>query len=100
MWIRDRSFVKRAGRITSGQTKAFETLGPSFLLPYQSNAIDLEAAFTDATSATGINDVKPHAVVLEIGFGMGEATAHTVSYTHLDVYKRQSRWHSNPGENQ
>ncbi len=71
-----KSFVKRAGRITSGQTKAFETLGPSFLLSYQSNAIDLEAVFADATSATGINDVKPQAVVLEIGFGMGEATAH------------------------
>jgi tRNA (guanine-N7-)-methyltransferase len=30
-----RSFVRRAGRITSGQTKALAELGTQFLLPYQ-----------------------------------------------------------------
>jgi tRNA (guanine-N7-)-methyltransferase len=61
-----KSFVKRAGRTTTGQAKAFEELGPKFLVPYQPSAIDFEAVFTPATGAT----------VLEIGFGMGEATAH------------------------
>ena len=60
-----RSFVRRAGRTTTGQAKAFEQLGPRFLLPYQPRALDFKAAFgRDAPT------------ILEIGFGMGEATAH------------------------
>lgn len=71
-----KSFVRRAGRITTGQTKAFEDMGPQFLLPYQSSAIDFVAAYALATSARGQNDAQPGPVILEIGFGMGEATAH------------------------
>ncbi|MBP7493650.1 MAG: tRNA (guanosine(46)-N7)-methyltransferase TrmB [Rhodoferax sp.] len=71
-----KSFVRRAGRITTGQTKAFEELGATFLLPYQSSAIDFEAAYAHATGARGQNDVEKAPVILEIGFGMGEATAH------------------------
>jgi tRNA (guanine-N7-)-methyltransferase len=63
-----RSFVRRAGRITTGQTKAFATLGPQFLLPHQAQMLDADACF-DA-------DFKGQPLVLEIGFGMGEATAH------------------------
>ena len=64
-----KSFVKRAGRMGSGQVKAMAELGPQFLLPYQPNAIDFAAAYADST--------RPEApIVLEIGFGMGEATAH------------------------
>jgi tRNA (guanine-N7-)-methyltransferase len=60
-----KSFVKRAGRTTTGQAKAFETLGPRFLCPYTAQPFDALAAFGR------------HApLVLEIGFGMGEATAH------------------------
>lgn len=70
-----RSFVRRAGRTTNGQSRAFEELGPRFLLPYQSDAIDLEAAYADPIRATGQNDSKYRPLVLEIGFGMGEATA-------------------------
>jgi len=70
-----KSFVKRAGRTTAAQAKAFEALGPQFLLPYQQNAIDLVAAFARPESAKQETDgASP--VVLEIGFGMGEATAH------------------------
>jgi tRNA (guanine-N7-)-methyltransferase len=59
-----RSFVRRAGRTTLGQARAFETLGPRFLIPYQPRPLDLAAAFgRDAPT------------ILEIGFGMGEATA-------------------------
>lgn len=79
-----RSFVRRAGRITTGQTKAFADLGSQYLLPYQPNAIDFIASWADSTPSTAenvtINSEKSaasaHPVVLEIGFGMGEATAH------------------------
>lgn len=60
-----RSFVRRAGRTTTGQAKAFEQFGPRFLLPYQAAPLDYEAAFGRAAPT-----------ILEIGFGMGEATAH------------------------
>ncbi|MDB5875542.1 MAG: trmB [Ramlibacter sp.] len=60
-----RSFVRRAGRTTTGQAKAFAELGPRYLLPYQPQPLDFKAAFgRDAPT------------LLEIGFGMGEATAH------------------------
>jgi len=71
-----RSFVKRSGRTTHGQAKAMEELGPRFILPFQSSAIDLQAVFAEGKRATGINDLTSRPVVLEIGFGMGEATAH------------------------
>ena len=60
-----RSFVRRAGRTTTGQAKAFETLGPQFLLPYTGAPMDFAAAFG-----------REAPTILEIGFGMGEATAH------------------------
>jgi tRNA (guanine-N7-)-methyltransferase len=71
-----KSFVKRAGRTTTGQAKAFEELGPAFLLPYQQSAIDLEALYAHPAVLAGLNDQKKSPIVLEIGFGMGEATAH------------------------
>jgi tRNA (guanine-N7-)-methyltransferase len=73
-----KSFVKRAGRTTSGQAKAFEDLGPKFLLPYQQSAIDFVAAYAHSTGIAGTNDaqtISAAPIVLEIGFGMGEATA-------------------------
>ena len=60
-----KSYVKRAGRTTTGQAKAFELLGPQFLLAYQAQLLDPQTAF-------GRNG----RLILEIGFGMGEATAH------------------------
>lgn len=74
-----KSFVRRAGRTTTGQAKAFEELGPKYLLPYQPNAIDFIAAYAGNTCAIGQNDAEISGdapLVLEIGFGMGEATAH------------------------
>ncbi len=70
-----RSFVRRAGRITSGQSKAFDELGPRFLLPYQASLLDFAAAFAHAASASPDGPSR-RPTVLEIGFGMGEATAH------------------------
>jgi len=60
-----RTFVRRAGRTTFGQARAFEELGPTYLLPYTGAPLDFAAAFGRSAP-----------VVLEIGFGMGEATAH------------------------
>lgn len=59
-----RSFVLRAGRMGSGQTRALLELGPRFVLPYQEAALDFGPVFgRDAP------------VIVEIGFGMGDATA-------------------------
>ena len=77
-----KSFVRRAGRTTTGQAKALADLGPRVLLPYQAGAIDFEAVFVDATRAGGLNDLKNRPQVLEIGFGMGEATAHIAALLH------------------
>ena len=66
-----KSFVKRAGRTTTGQAKAFEVWGPQFLLNYAPEPLNMAKAF-------GIEgkDAVVGPVILEIGFGMGEATAH------------------------
>ncbi|MBC7664596.1 MAG: tRNA (guanosine(46)-N7)-methyltransferase TrmB, partial [Caulobacter sp.] len=59
-----RSFVLRAGRMGSGQVKAMELLAPLYVLPYADARLDFEQTFGR------------HApTVLEIGFGMGDATA-------------------------
>ena len=67
-----KSFVKRAGRTTTGQAKAFEDLGPKFLVPYQPSLLRWDDLFQFEPSTD-------NPVVLEIGFGMGEATAHIAS---------------------
>jgi tRNA (guanine-N7-)-methyltransferase len=105
-----KSFIRRAGRTTAGQAKAFEVLGPEFLVPYQPSLIDLQAIFVRPAAEVGTPPVQQvraaqgsaqvkegpaqragdteqrpllpgrpavvHPIVLEIGFGMGEATAH------------------------
>jgi len=60
-----RSFVRRTGRTTVGQAKAFDDVGPAYLLPYATEPTD----FTQVYGRTA-------PTILEIGFGMGEATAH------------------------
>ena len=60
-----RSYVLRAGRVTTGQAKALETLGPRYVLDYATEPLD---------AATAFGRTAP--LILEIGFGMGEATAH------------------------
>jgi len=61
---RIRSFVLRGGRMGSGQQRALAELGPRFVLPYTDAPLDPAAVFgRDAP------------LVLEIGFGMGDATA-------------------------
>jgi tRNA (guanine-N7-)-methyltransferase len=59
-----RSFVLRAGRMGSGQVKAMETLGPLYVLPFKPEVMAFEKTFGRRAPT-----------VLEIGFGMGDATA-------------------------
>ena len=60
-----KSYVLRAGRTTIGQAKAYELYGPANLLTYAPETLDASAAFGRSAP-----------LILEIGFGMGEATAH------------------------
>ncbi len=60
-----RSYVLRAGRMGTGQQRALAELGPRFVLPFRPEPLDFAAVFGRAAP-----------VVLEIGFGMGDATAH------------------------
>ncbi|WP_416221311.1 tRNA (guanosine(46)-N7)-methyltransferase TrmB [Rhodoferax sp.] len=69
-----KSFVKRAGRMGGGQERAMAELGPQFLVPYQASALNFGATFEGAAGAGAPIDAQ-RPVVLEIGFGMGEATA-------------------------
>lgn len=59
-----RSYVLRAGRMGTGQQRALDELGPRFVLPYADHAVDFSGVFGRASPT-----------VLEIGFGMGHATA-------------------------
>lgn len=68
-----RSFVTRAGRTTIGQARALTELGPRYRLPHDPAQRDLVAACTAAAAAEGQHCAR---TVLEIGFGMGQATAH------------------------
>ena len=61
---RIRSFVTRAGRLSTAQARAIEQVGPRFCLPYQKATLDVAAAFDRAAPT-----------IFEIGFGMGETTA-------------------------
>lgn len=61
---RIRSFVTRAGRLSTAQARAIEMLAPQYLVPYVKTESDFEKIFGR------------HApTIFEIGFGMGETTA-------------------------
>jgi len=62
---RIRSFVTRAGRLSTAQARALEELGPKFLIEYSKAPLDYAQVFG-----------RKAPVVLEIGFGMGGTTAH------------------------
>jgi tRNA (guanine-N7-)-methyltransferase len=61
---RIRSFVTRAGRVSTGQRRALDELGPSFVVPYTPQPADWDTVFGRHAPR-----------VLEIGFGMGASTA-------------------------
>jgi len=59
-----RSYVLRAGRMGTGQQRALQELAPRFVVPYRADPLDLDALFGRSAPK-----------ILEIGFGMGDATA-------------------------
>ncbi|WP_439587234.1 tRNA (guanosine(46)-N7)-methyltransferase TrmB [Hydrogenophaga sp.] len=70
-----KSYVLRTGRVGPGQARAYEQYGPRFLLTYAPGSFDARAAFgRDAP------------LILEIGFGMGDATAHIASVRPQDNF--------------
>jgi tRNA (guanine-N7-)-methyltransferase len=73
-----RSFVRRAGRTTAGQGRALQDLGPRFLITYRSSLEPLAVQYPQLApspmAASTADAARP--LVLEIGFGMGEASAH------------------------
>ena len=69
---RIRSFVLRAGRLTAGQQRALDDLGPQFLVPFNHQPFDWASAFAHFITDSS-NGTRPR--ILEIGFGMGETTA-------------------------
>ncbi len=59
-----RSFVLRQGRLSTGQSRAVENIGPRLVIPYSAAMLDYEKVF---------GRVAP--TIVEIGFGMGHTTA-------------------------
>ena len=77
-----KSYVLRAGRETPAQRRAYESLSGQFVAPFRDEPLDFAALFG--------ND---NPVVMEIGFGMGEATAAIaadnpdMNYLGIEVYR-------------
>jgi tRNA (guanine-N7-)-methyltransferase len=59
-----KSFVLRAGRMGSGQLRAMNEWGPTYTVPYAAQPLDVARSFGRTAP-----------LVVEIGFGMGDATA-------------------------
>jgi len=59
-----KSYVMRKGRYTTAQKKAYDTSGEKYLLIFSQREIDFKEIFSNENGVT-----------LEIGFGMGDATA-------------------------
>ena len=68
-----RSFVLRSGRLGTGQARALADLGPRFVQPFQPGPVDWGTIFGRQAPR-----------VLEIGFGMGQATA-AIAATRPDL---------------
>jgi tRNA (guanine-N7-)-methyltransferase len=66
---RIRSFVTRAGRVSPGQRRAMDELGPRFVVPFAPHQPDWDNIFGRRAPR-----------VLEIGFGMGATTAEIAAH--------------------
>jgi tRNA (guanine-N7-)-methyltransferase len=77
-----RSYKLRGRRITEGQQEAWDRLWPVFGLEYSDQKINLADLFPDSKR-----------IIMEIGFGMGEATAQiaaadpTTGYLAVEVHR-------------
>ena len=76
------TFAIRAGHFTNVQRRDYEELLPVFGVPYEKKALDFEKVFGNTNP-----------VVIEIGFGMGKATAiiaennPDINYLGIEVHK-------------
>jgi len=77
-----KSYVLRAGRMTEAQRRSYETLACRFCIPFVEAPLDFEEIFGRSAP-----------VVMEIGFGMGIATAEIaarnaeVNYLGVEVHR-------------
>jgi tRNA (guanine-N7-)-methyltransferase len=77
-----RSYKLRGRRITEGQQEAWDRLWPIYGIEFAEQKIDLAKVFSDSKR-----------VIMEIGFGMGEATAQiaaadpTTGYLAVEVHR-------------
>ncbi len=77
-----KTFVMRKGRMTEAQKKAYAGLAEKWCIPYTAKPLDFSAIFGNTNP-----------VIVEIGFGMGDATAEIaeqnpdINYLGLEVYK-------------
>ncbi len=77
-----KTFVMRKGRMTEGQKKAYETFSAAWCVPYTGEPLDFPALFGNENP-----------VIMEIGFGMGDATVEIaaqnpeVNYLGIEVYQ-------------
>ena len=79
---RVKSYVLRGGRLTAAQRRSYDSLSGKFIIPYELKILDFAGIF-------GNNNP----VVVEIGFGMGRATAAIagenpdINYIGLEIHK-------------
>ena len=77
-----KTYVLRIGRMTAAQEKAYEELAPRYCIPYENHIINLMDIFGNSNP-----------VIIEIGFGMGDATWQIakanpdVNYLGIEVHR-------------
>jgi len=85
-----KSYVLRTGRETPAQRRAYDLFSPQFVVPFQETSAELASQEPLDFAALFGND---NPVVMEIGFGMGEATAAIaaenpgINYLGIEVYR-------------
>ncbi|MDR2792189.1 MAG: tRNA (guanosine(46)-N7)-methyltransferase TrmB [Treponema sp.] len=78
----NRSYVLRAGRMTDAQRRSYERLFPYYSIPFEEKSLDFSLIF-------GSNN----ATIIEVGFGMGVATARIaeenphINYLGVEVHR-------------
>lgn len=76
-----KTYVLRIGRMTAAQEKAYEELAPRYCIPYENHIINLMDIFGNSNP-----------VIIEIGFGMGDATVEIaqanpdINYLGIEVH--------------
>lgn len=77
-----KTYVLRIGRMTTSQEKAYKELSPSYCIPFEKRKLNLVDIFGNTNP-----------IVIEIGFGMGDATWQLakqnpeINYLGIEVHK-------------